>query len=502
MREVLAAIAERRAGIDAHPLYRWIGDDTVPLEQRFVFAPLFANFILGFRDLNRWFVRYPHPRDAYEEAINRHSEEDETHAALFLADWAELGLDEHLGWGVEDTVAWYYAAPETEVFRRYAMRIQQMCVQTPDPLVRFGFLEAIETCGHVFFSHTAPPAAELAARTGAALRYFGPYHLARETGGLIDADDLFESVRLTGAQRAQALRLVHEVFDMFTVKNDHLLAYARRVTATRSVPSPAADLRRRATTAAPAPTAPAAPPSPRAAPSPAHRPVADRLARRRAALRSHPFPAWISGGDAAPADRLAAFLPLWIPDVMGYADLMTYALAYPDPSTPAQRALNRRVRRLASHHRLFARDAAALDLDGRVRLTAGEALRLLGHARCTDLQRRSAAAFVTAAFRHRSPVVRFWLVEALQDSGEAFFRHTGLLAAELERALGVRLDYLADRHELAHPELPPDPEADAVDFTRLPVTPAERAAALGVVDLVFDRLEEQFDQSLRLVGAA
>ena len=91
---------------------------------------------------------------------------------------------------------------------------------------------------------------------------------------------------------------------------------------------------------------------------------------------------------------------------------------------------------------------------------------------------------------------------ALQDSGEAFFRHTGLLAAELERALGVRLDYLADRHELAHPELPPDPEADAVDFTRLSVTPAERAAALGVVDLVFDRLEEQFDQSLRLVGAA
>lgn len=499
---MLAAIAGRRAEIDAHPLYRWIGDDAVPLEERFVFAPLFANFILGFRDLNRWFVRYPRPRDAYEEAINRHSEEDETHAALFLADWAELGLDAHLGWGVEDTVAWYYAAPETEVFRRYAMRIQQMCVETPDPLVRFGFLEAIETCGHVFFGHTAPPAAELAARTGAALRYFGPYHLARETGGLIGADDLFEPVRLTTAQRGEALRLVHEVFDMFTVKNDHLLAYARRVTTTRTVPSPAADLRRRATTAPPAPPRPAAPTSPGPVPSPAHRAVAERLALRRAGLRSHPFPAWISGGAAAPAERLAAFLPLWIPDVMGYADLMTYALAYPDPATPAQRALNRRVRRLASHHRLFARDAAALGLDGRVPLTAGETLRLLGHARNTDLQRRSTAAFVTAAFRHRSPAVRYWLVEALQDSGEAFFRHTGRLAVGLEHDLGVRLDYLADRHELAHPSLPPDPEADAVEFTRLAMTPSERAAALGVVDLVFDRLEEQFDQSLRLVGAA
>ena len=157
MQEVLAAIARRRVEIDRHPLYRWMESDAVPLEQRFVFAPLFANFILGFRDMNRWFMRYPEPATVYEEAINRHTEEDETHSALFLEDWAELGLDDRLGWGVEDTMAWFYAAPETEVFRRYAQRILQMCVETPDPLVRFGFMEAIETCGHVFFGHTAPP---------------------------------------------------------------------------------------------------------------------------------------------------------------------------------------------------------------------------------------------------------------------------------------------------------------------------------------------------------
>lgn len=503
MRQVLAAIADRRAEIDAHPLYRWMGGDDAPLEERFVFAPLFANFILGFRDMNRWFMRYPDPRDAFEEAINRHTEEDETHSELFLEDWAELGLDEHLGWGVEDTVAWYYAAPETEVFRRYAMRIQQMCVDTPDPLVRFGFMEAIETCGHVFFGHTAPLAAELAARTGAALRYFGPYHLDREIGGLIDADDLFESVELTDAQRAESLRLVHEVFDMFTDKNDHLLAYARRVTTSRTVPSPAADLRRRATTVPLLPFgAVPAPRRPEPEPSGDHGPVARRLAERMDAVREHPFPEWISGGGGAPADRLAAFLPLWIPDIMGYADLMTYAVAYPDATTPPERAINRRVRLLASHHRLFAHDAAALGLDARLTLTAGETLRLLGYAPRTDLQRRSFAAFVTAAYGHRSPVVRYWLVEALQGSGDAFFHHGGLLAGELEAREGIRLDYLADRHPLVHPELPPDPEADAVVFTRLPITAGERDSALRVVDTVFDRIHEQFDQSLRLVGAA
>ena len=167
------------------------------------------------------------PATCYEAAINAHTEEDETHSALFLEDWRELGLDAQLGWGVEDTMAWYYTAPETEVFRRYAMRLTRMCVETPDPLVRFGMMEAVETCGHVFFGHTAPLAAELSRRTGAALRYFGPYHLARETG-IVDRRrrPLRDRRRSPPEQRRRALALVEEVFAMFTVKNDHLLAYA------------------------------------------------------------------------------------------------------------------------------------------------------------------------------------------------------------------------------------------------------------------------------------
>lgn len=498
MQKVLAVVGQRRAEIDQHPLYRWMASDAAPLEQRFVFAPLFANFILGFRDMNRWFMRYPHPETVYEEAINRHTVEDETHSALFLDDWVELGLDAVLKWGVEDTMAWYYAAPETEVFRRYAMRIVQMCVENQDPMVRFGIMEAIETCGHVFFGHTAPIAQRLAGRTDASLRYFGPYHLSRETGALIDAGDLFESAVLTSAQRAESIRLVHEIFDMFTVKNDHLLAFAQRLTRGATVPSPAAALRHRVGVA-----------SPRSAPvqrvdtdppSAEQSAITQQLAARRERLRSHPFPAWISGGPGTAADRLERFLPLWIPDVMGYADLMTYALSFPDPGNPAERALNRRVGQLASHHRLFAEDAAALRLDRRLSWTAGETLRYLGYQTETDLQRESMAAFLRAAFRYPSPVVRHWLVEALQASGEAFFHHGGLLAREVERQTGVRLNYLADRHELAHPELEPDAEADAVSFTGLPVTAQERDIVIQVIDTVFDQLEKQFDQSLRMVS--
>jgi hypothetical protein len=502
MRDVLAVIAQRRAEIDRHPLYRWMESDAAPLEQRFVFAPLFANFILGFRDMNRWFMRYPQPQTKYEKAINHHTAEDETHSALFLEDWVELGLDATLGWGVEDTTAWYYAAPETEIFRRYAMRIIQMCVDNRDPLVRFGFMEAIETCGHVFFGHTAPLAEQLASRTGASLRYFGPYHLSRETGALIDADDVFDSAVLTPAQRAASIRLVHEIFDMFTVKNDHLLAFAERMTEGESVPGPAAVLRERVTAARESAPQKAAQPVEQTPMSADHRAIAEQVRARTQRLHTHPFPAWISRGPGNPMDRLERFLPLWIPDVMGYADLMTYALPFPEPDGPVERALNRRVGLLASHHRLFAQDAAALQLDERLNWTAGETLRFLGYQSETDLQRESMAAFLRVAYRYPSPVIRYWLMEALQASGEPFFHHGRLLAREVERRSGVRLDYLADRHELAHPALPPDHEADAVSLTRLPVTPEERDVALGVVDTVFDQLEKQFDQSLRMVAAS
>jgi len=493
---VLAAIARRRVEIDRHPLYTWMASADAPLEQRFVYSPLFANFILGFRDMNRWFMRYPEPGNIYEAAINAHTEEDETHSALFLEDWKELGLDAHLGWGVEDTVAWYYSAPETEIFRRYAMRIVQMCVDTPDPLVRFGFMEAIEMCGHVFFGHTAPLAAELARRTGSALRYFGPFHLAKETGALIDADELFESAVLTPSQRGRAVELLNEVFDMFTVKNDHLLRYALAMTAGSAAPRPSEAALRRLKIVEVEDVSPIHSIE-QAIPATEHIPMVELLHKRMEDLRVHPFVDWLATPVADPGGRLREFVPQWIPDIMGYADLMAYTLPFSEPRNAVERALNRHAALLTSHHQLFIKDAAALNLDGALEWTAGETLNFLGRSDATELQRRSLASFVDIAFRNPSPVVRYWLMEALQRSGEAFFHHGSKLARAAEAQLGARLDYLADRHRLTHPTLEPDPEAEAVVFTRLPATAQEREIALRSIDTVFDRVQGQFDQSLQ-----
>jgi len=512
VREVLAAVAARKQEIDRHPLYAWMGSEAAPLEQRFVYAPLFAHFILGFRDLNRWFMRYPEAADVFEEAINRHTEEDETHSALFLEDWRELGLDEQLGWGVEDTVAWYYAAPETEVFRRYAMRLMQMCVETPDPLVRFGFMEAIEACGHVFFAATSGVATSLSDRTGEEYRYFGTYHLKRETGHLLAGWRAFEEATLDEARLEEACSLVDRIFGMFLVENDRLLRYAERVSGDLRGEAP----RPLAASGALDPREPlSSPPSSggggaggagageeRASgpASPSQRAVQGALALRKKKASGHPLFAWMQAGDPKEAlrklRRLAAF---WVPDILGYRDLATYALAYPRPEGARERAINRVAMRLASHHRLFLRDWVELDMDQTLGLSASDTLDFYCVSEYTEVQRKSMSTFVKLAFKHPDPRLRFWLIEALEASGEAFFRGTRALSRRVEADGRRRLDYLADRHASAHPRLEPDEEADRVAIIREELGEREREIAVEIIDAVFDCLEAQLSVCLELV---
>ena len=62
-----------------------------------------------------------------------------------------------------------------------------------------------------------------------------------------------------------------------------------------------------------------------------------------------------------------------------------------------------------------------------------------------------------------------------------------------------RLDYLADRHESAHPRLEPDPEADAVALLGEDLREGEQDTAVEIIDAVFDCLEAQLSVCLELV---
>ena len=110
-----------------------------------------------------------------------------------------------------------------------------------DPVLRFVQAEAIEASGNAFFAGVTPVAEELGTLTGVQYRYFGQYHLDRETGH-IDTGSAFEGIVLDAGQRAEALRLFDRVFDAMVAFVDacyeYALTYAGPDVLPRSGPDP------------------------------------------------------------------------------------------------------------------------------------------------------------------------------------------------------------------------------------------------------------------------
>jgi hypothetical protein len=500
VKHVIDQIERRKRSAAEHPFYDWLRGGAVALEDRFIFAPVFVNFIMGFSDINRWFMRYKAPEGPFERVINRHTFEDETHSRLFLEDWKKLGLDGHLGWAASDMIAWYFAAPETEVFREYGMEIMRMSTLHEDPFLRFAFMEAIEACGNLFFTATAPVAAALSHRTGHVYRYFGDHHLSREMGHVATGDCIFKDVALDEGRRQKARDLVDRIFDMFLVENDKLLSYAKGSLGggegrSREWPSLSND-----------PEAPAGRSlRPRERPAPKDAVLAQALARRKRAAAGHPLFRWMQEDRMlSPEKKLQHLAPLWTPDVMGYKDLCTYALRYKAPASARERAINRWLTDLSSHYKLFLRDWSELGMDGLLGWTAGDALLFFGLSKQTEVQRRSMAAFVKLAFAHPEPALRFWLIEALEASGEAFFHNTSMLARRVEASSSKRLDYFANRHDITHsaPGDEAEAESDAADLAGEDIGVSGREVAIAMIDTVFDCLEEQLTVSLELAPSA
>jgi hypothetical protein len=490
----------RRARLAEHPFFDWVASGEVPLRHRLEFLPALVNFSMGFRDVNICVLRYRAAAAPWERAINAHTFEDQTHSRLYLEDWERLCLDERLGWRASDTLWWLFLADANETARRHGVHFFSMGVADGgDPVLRFVQTEVIETCGNVFFEAVAPVATAVTACTGPEYRYLGPYHLARETGH-VDTEGAFADVVLDEVRRRRALDLANAMFDVFEEMFDRFLRYAGAHVASGEPP-------RWDRLAVPpcgaVPTGGAAVAGPGCCPrtdgsvSPAQAPIQALLDERRARTARHPFYHWLSvRRDLSAAQALRRFLPMWAMDIMGYRDLNCYALRYARPGDALARAVNSWTDDLGTHSVLYLHDWVALRLDELLGWTAGDTLRFCFLDPQMDVHRRNLAGFTRLAAAHPDPVLRLWLMHALESSGDAFFHHTRRLATEVEATGGVRLDYLAGRHEVAH--RPRVTRGEPVTFKDAPLGPDGRDIALHLVEVVFDAVDEQLDVSLEV----
>lgn len=307
METVLRDIEDRAERLHAHPLFEWVDSDDVPPETKLTLLPCLVNFTMGFRDLNKWVLRYPHPRNDLECGIDAHTFEDQTHSRLFLEDWERLGIDDSLGWRASETLWWLFLADDNEVSRSHGSYLRSIAVADEgDPLLRFAHSEVIEACGSVFFRHISPVAEALTDRTGIDLRYLGPYHLARESGHM-ECEELFEAQRLDNRQWERAVKLVDAMFRLFEEFFDSVLRYARRYVVAGTVPRPLADAHgsrngHRALTRTPAG---ASLPRATVAIHPSQAPLQRLLEERRELVAQHAFYTWVRTANCRHCRRYA-----------------------------------------------------------------------------------------------------------------------------------------------------------------------------------------------------
>lgn len=223
MREVLAAISERKRAFARLPFFAFLADESLTPEQRLAFYPCMAHWIMSFADLNKYFLRVEPAFDSYQQRVNAFSHEDDDHWQLYLEDFQKLGF-ERLYTGTN----WlnFLWGEETRANRMLSYRIANL-ISGATSVQRLAIIEAMEEAANVFFPLTVRLASQIEERTGTELRYLGHFHftLEAEHTGAGDHDSLAQ-IELDEETRRVTLRMVDEVFALFSDWAEEVLRYA------------------------------------------------------------------------------------------------------------------------------------------------------------------------------------------------------------------------------------------------------------------------------------
>ena len=222
MKTVFSAIMKRSRSYAAQPLFTFFRDERIDPVQRFAFCPYVAFFALSFGDINRHVLRDDTSSDAYQQMINVHTEEDDHHWQWFLEDVAKLGFDQSMSSMDWLSLLWHEQTAPTRLITYNLVSL----LRPLESVLRLVVMESIEETGNVFFGALAQAADEFQRKTGTELRFFGSYHLDKESGHLVGSDHRnLAAIELSDAQRAEGLRLVDQVFGWFEAWSGDILSY-------------------------------------------------------------------------------------------------------------------------------------------------------------------------------------------------------------------------------------------------------------------------------------
>lgn len=223
MQTILAAITERKQAFAEQPFFAFLRDESLEPEQRLVFYPGMAHFIMSFADINKYFLRDEAAVDEHQQRVNTYSHEDDDHWLLYVEDFRKLGFHQMF-----DGADWlgFLWSDETRASRMLSYRLTHLAAEATS-IQRLALVEAMEEAANVFFPLTLPLAEQIRERTGVELRYLGHFHSELEAGhtGAGDHESL-ASIELDADARRRAVEMVGEVYDLFGAWAEEMLRFA------------------------------------------------------------------------------------------------------------------------------------------------------------------------------------------------------------------------------------------------------------------------------------
>jgi len=224
MKSLASFICKEIEPLEKHPFFQFLRDDSIPAEERLAYAPYSAFFILTFADVNRFLLPDKASTDPLQQLVNRHAAEDAQHWVWYLADL------ESLGWSPQArfTDVLRFVWGDTGHHMREAGYFLAHSVIEASPMLKVALLEGMEAAGRVWLTATAPVSRGLGSKHK--LVYFADHHLERETGHIIGSSNQeLESITLTDDVRAEAERLIRELYRRLIAFSDEILSITRAV---------------------------------------------------------------------------------------------------------------------------------------------------------------------------------------------------------------------------------------------------------------------------------
>lgn len=212
MRQVLDYIESRSERFAQEPMFEYLRDDRIPVEQRICFMPMMAHFVFSFMDVNQYILRNEAIDTDYQRLVNIHSYEDATHWPWWVSDMQSAGLDKPCRFTDALRFAWSDATRRSRMLTYDAIAI--IAKATPTQLL--AIVETIESTGYRFLSTTAAVCSQLA---GNPYIYYGSRHARVESGHHMGTDaavDYLAAIELSDDERRATLAIVDRLYRSYT----------------------------------------------------------------------------------------------------------------------------------------------------------------------------------------------------------------------------------------------------------------------------------------------